>query len=98
MLGLVRASNSECASDIGVIKKYKVEADKPAKTANPKLVKDFRNKAKSYVAKLYPIPSMGPINGEINIAPIMTAVELTLRPTQAIRMAKINIQRFVPLK
>ena len=39
---------------------------------------------------------MGPINGEINIAPMITAVELTLRPMEAIKMLKTKIQRLNP--
>ncbi len=44
-----------------------------------------------------PIPMIGPITGEINMAPMITAMELTLRPTEAIRTASIRIQRFGPL-
>ena len=45
-----------------------------------------------------PMPMMGPIKGEINMAPMMTAVELTSSPSEAMKMAKINTQRFAPLK
>ena len=40
---------------------------------------------------------IGPINGEINIAPIITAVELTLSPIEAITMAHAKIHRLEPL-
>ena len=37
MVGLVRASNSECAVDTGLMVKYNVEAARLATTANKKL-------------------------------------------------------------
>ena len=46
----------------------------------------------------YPIPLIGPINGEISIAPIITAVEFVFSPIEASMIAKIRIQRFVTLK
>ncbi len=36
---------------------------------------------------------MGPMSGEISIAPIITAVELVLSPTDAIKMAKNSTHR-----
>ncbi len=44
-----------------------------------------------------PAPMMGPMSGDISMAPIMTAVELTLSPNDAMRMAKIKIHRLAPL-
>ena len=41
---------------------------------------------------------IGPIKGEINIAPIITAVEFTFKPNEAINMAQMSIQRLAPLK
>jgi hypothetical protein len=41
---------------------------------------------------------MGPIKGDMSIAPMITTVEFILSPTEAIILAKIKIQRFVPLK
>ena len=38
----VLASNSECASDNGLIKKYKVDAKKAITVANSKLITDLR--------------------------------------------------------
>ena len=37
-----------------------------------------------------PTPIIGPISGEINMAPMMTAGEFTFRPIEAIMMAKRN--------
>ena len=45
-----------------------------------------------------PIPMIGPIKGEMSMAPIITAVELTFKPNEAMKIAKISTQRFVPLK
>jgi hypothetical protein len=39
---------------------------------------------------------IGPISGEMSIAPIITAVELTFKPKDAINTAKISIQRLEP--
>ena len=38
------------------------------------------------MAKDIPIPSIGPISGEINIAPMTTAVELAFNPIEAMKM------------
>jgi hypothetical protein len=40
---------------------------------------------------------MGPIKGEISMAPITTAVELTLSPMEAMKIEKMRIQRVNPL-
>ena len=52
----------------------------------------------SLVAMDIPIPKMGPIRGEINIAPITTAVEFAFSPTEAIKMEHTKIQEVWPLK
>ena len=39
---------------------------------------------------------IGPMSGETSIAPMMTAAELTFSPSEAIIVAKISTQRFVP--
>ena len=44
------------------------------------------------------MPKIGPISGETSMAPIITAVELTLRPTEARTMAQTRIHTFGPLK
>ena len=45
-----------------------------------------------------PMPTIGPIKGEMSMAPIITAVELTLRPNEAMKIAKISTHRLAPLK
>jgi hypothetical protein len=44
-----------------------------------------------------PTPLMGPISGEMSMAPIITAVELTLSPTEQMITAKNKIQTLAPL-
>jgi hypothetical protein len=41
-------------------------------------------------SKEKPAPTIGPIKGEISIAPIITAVEFTLRPMEAIKTAPLK--------
>ena len=44
----------------------------------------------------YPSPSIGPIRGEINMAPITTGVELAFKPTDAINIEQTKIHAVVP--
>lgn len=45
-----------------------------------------------------PMPIIGPINGDINMAPMMTAVEFTFKPSDATKMANISTHKLVPRK
>lgn len=58
---------------------------------------DERSIPKLWMPTPRPIPIIGPISGEMSIAPIITAVELTFNPREANRMAKIRIHSFVPV-
>lgn len=49
------------------------------------------------MARANPAPTIGPISGEISMAPIITAVEFTFSPIDAISIAHANIQRLAPL-
>ena len=49
-----------------------------------------------YVEALNPIPIIGPIRGEINIAPITTGVELIFKPNDAMKIAKTSTIKLVP--
>ena len=42
------------------------------------------------------MPIIGPMSGEMSIAPMMTAVELTFRPSEAMNMANTSIHKFEP--
>ena len=61
-----------------------------------KLRSDFLSSWKSLMPSDRPMPMIGPISGETNMAPIMTAVELTFSPSDAMNVAQINTQRLVP--
>ena len=50
------------------------------------------------MAKENPAPTIGPIKGEISMAPITTAVEFTFNPTEAIIIAHAKTQTFAPEK
>lgn len=41
---------------------------------------------------------IGPIKGEMSMAPMITAVELILRPMEAIKIAKIKVHKAEPEK
>jgi hypothetical protein len=96
--GLTRASNSEDSSRRGKIQKNRnaVTTDKP--TITIKFLSDRFNRSMSFVAKEKPKPKIGPISGDINMAPITTAVELAFKPIEAIKIEQINIQEVCPLK
>ena len=98
MVGEVRARSSECPSLTGEMRKYIVDVitEKPAATA--RLRAERFSSSKSSVPTARPIPIIGPISGEISMAPIITAVELVFRPSEAMNMAKIRISMFGPRK
>ena len=64
----------------------------------PKCISDFLKVKKSFKANDIPIPRIGPIKGEISMAPITTAVESAFKPIEATKTAKIRIQAVAPLK
>ena len=45
-----------------------------------------------------PIPNIGPMSGDMSIAPMMTGMEFTFKPTDAMMMAKARIHALGPLK
>lgn len=67
-------------------------------TMKPKLRTERFSRSKSLMPTDSPMPMIGPISGEMSIAPMMTAVELTFRPKEATNVANISTQRFVPRK
>ena len=62
-----------------------------------RLVKALLRRPVSFIPKAKPIPIMGPISGDISIAPIITGMELTFNPTLAIIIATARIHTFGPL-
>ena len=97
-VGWVRANNSLCASLIGEIRKKSVEVITLNTVAVAKLRKARLIRSKSEIANPRPNPIIGPIKGDINMAPLITAVELIFKPKEATNVAKIRTHRFVPLK
>ena len=58
----------------------------------------FFTNSLSCVPNPRPKPMMGPMTGEINMAPMMTGMELTFRPTEAMMMAQAKMKTLVPRK
>ena len=52
----------------------------------------------SLVPNPMPNPMIGPMSGEINIAPMITGMEFTFNPTDAMIIAKKRIKTFGPRK
>ena len=61
------------------------------------MISDFLSVSISLIAKDIPTPKIGPINGEINMAPITTAVEFAFNPIDATKIEQIKIQAVAPL-
>ena len=95
--GFVLASSSGVASlNMGMLKNRN-EVKMLRATIAAKLITDAFKVSTSFTAIEKPIPRIGPIRGEISIAPITTAVELTFNPIEAIRMEKTRIHAVCPL-
>src|SRR5690606_33824829 len=90
--GRVRAKSSEVTSLNGNSQKNKNAVSTLSITIIPKLINALRSVKISLMANANPIPKIGPISGEINIAPITTAVELAFNPMDATKMEQIKIQ------
>ena len=58
-------------------------------------IEDF-SRSRSLMPTASPMPMMGPISGETSMAPMITAVEFTFRPSEAMKMAKMSTQRLAP--
>ena len=96
--GLVLLSSSAVSVLMGdTLKKIK-DANKLATTIIPKFFKEVISALKSLEESAYPIPRIGPMSGEISIAPMMTAVELLINPMEATIMEQIKIQILMALK
>ena len=67
-------------------------------TITPRFFNESFSRRASSVPSPKPKPRMGPITGETNMAPMMTGMELTLRPTEAMMMAQAKMNTLVPRK
>lgn len=92
--GAVLASSSDEASRNGKNLKNKKAVRILNPTITAKFLTDLLRVSTSLIAKDNPIPKIGPINGEISIAPITTAVELAFKPTEAIKMNQIKTMKY----
>ena len=78
--------------------KYMVLAIMLMATIMAKFLSASFRSGRSFVPIPNPSPRIGPIRGEINIAPIMTGIELRFNPTDAMTMAQVRMKTFWPLK
>lgn len=95
-VGFVRANSSLEGAEMGETKKYTAETNRPIPTATPMFFTDRVSNLKSLIPRLSPNPIIGPMSGEINMAPITTAVESTFKPIDAMKMEKMRIHRLNP--
>ena len=99
MVGFVLARSSVgLASFRGVRTKYMVAAARLTSTITIRFLNADLISSVSSVPSPRPIPKIGPISGDTSIAPMITAVEFTLRPTDAKTMAHTRIHTLGPLK
>ena len=78
------------------MRKNSVEVIIENTVAISRLRKARLSRSKSWMPTPRPMPMMGPIRGDMSMAPIMTAVELVFRPSEAMKMARMRITRLVP--
>ena len=84
-------ANPKWASLNNGILKNRLEVTKLNTIITPKFNNDLLSVSMSFMPMDKPIPNIGPINGEISMAPITTAVELTFKPIEAIIIEKTRI-------
>ena len=78
-MALVLLSSSAVSVLMGDILKKIKDANKLATTIIPKFFKgEVISALKSLEESAYPIPRIGPMSGEMSMAPMMTAVELLI--------------------
>ena len=53
----------------------------------PRFLSDCKSRSVSLVPKPIPKPIIGLISGEISMAPMITGMELTFKPTEAMTIA-----------
>ena len=67
-------------------------------TIMAKFLAAFLSSSISLVPNPRPKPTIGPITGEMSIAPMITGIELTFKPTEAMRIAQARMMTFGPRK
>ena len=53
-------------------------------------------RSKSWMPTARPMPMIGPMSGDMSMAPMITAVELVFSPSDAMNMATMRMRMFVP--
>jgi hypothetical protein len=98
-VGLVLAKSSDGLAKLkGLRRKKNVDAIMLMATITLKFFNEFLTKRLSSVPRPKPKPKIGPITGETNMAPMITGMELTLRPTEAMIIAQAKMKTLVPRK
>ena len=98
IVGQVRAISSGVSSFTGDKLKYRVAVSTLSTIITARFTNERFIISASFIAIESPTPTIGPISGLISIAPITTAVLLTLRPILATKMENIRIHALCPLK
>jgi hypothetical protein len=96
MSGLVLDNNSDDSSRSGKKEKNKYAVNTLKNTITEKFISDFFNVSKSFIAIDKPNPNIGPINGDISMAPITTGMEFAFNPTDATKIEQIRIHALGP--
>ena len=98
MEGLVLASSSEGFLRFsGLRMKKRVDAAILITTITRKFSIESLTSRLSRMPRPNPKPSIGPMTGDMSIAPMMTGMELTFNPTDAMMIAQARMNTLCPL-
>ena len=99
IVGLVLARSSVGLSrSRGEMRKYRQDAITLITIIITRFFSESLISAVSLVPRPRPSPKIGPMSGDMSMAPMITGMEFTLRPTDAIMMENTRIQTFGPRK
>ena len=76
--------------------KYRVDASMEMITITAKFLRASLMSSVSLVPRPRPKPRIGPIRGEMSIAPMMTGIELRFNPTEAMIIAQARMKTLGP--
>ena len=96
--GCTRPKSSEVSSLKGKNLKNKKAVNKLSTIIIAKFINERFKVSISLIAIDKPTPKIGPISGEINMAPITTAVLFAFNPIEATNIEHTKIQAVAPLK
>src|SRR5690625_5479203 len=92
IVGYVRAISSGVSLVNGDSLKYRNAVKTLKETITPRFIKDRRMVTTSFMSTETPMPTIGPIKGEISIAQITTTVILTFIPEYENTKDKVKYQ------